>query len=249
MTRACLSLVLILILLSCPFRTRAAAQGLPTGFAYLGDVDPTIEQDIRYAGSDNFVGHPLPGYEAAECVLRIAPARALQAVQADLSAQGLGLKVYDCYRPIRAVRAMISWAMRGLADRYDERFFPRVAKGALLKDGYIGKRSTHSSGLAVDLTLVGSGNSGKVVERTGPCRGPIDDGLDMGTTFDCFDPMAQTADPGIAITARQSRLLLVAAMGRHGFSNYRREWWHFTYGHDDPGRTSLDFAITPRPVR
>src|SRR5262249_2536439 len=85
----------------------AAAQGaLPAGFVYLRAVDPTIAQDIRYAGADNFVGRPLPGYEAAECILRRDVAAALKRVQADLAASGLSLKVYDCYRPARAVRAM-----------------------------------------------------------------------------------------------------------------------------------------------
>src|SRR6266581_3707137 len=92
----------------------AAVQGaLPPGFVHLRAIDPTIAQDIRYAGSDNFVGRPLPGYEAAECILRQEVAAALKRVQADLAAAGLSLKVYDCYRPARAVRAMAAWAHDG----------------------------------------------------------------------------------------------------------------------------------------
>jgi len=95
----------------------AVAQGvLPPGFAYLRDVDPTIAQDIRYASPDNFVGHPLPGYEAAECILRREVAEALKRVQSDLAPSGLSLKVYDCYRPTRASRAMATWANDGRSE-------------------------------------------------------------------------------------------------------------------------------------
>src|ERR1051325_3616464 len=81
----------------------AVAQQLPVGFVYLRDIDHAIAQDMRYAGPNNFTGAPLPGYDAAECVLREPAARALAAVRADLAPQGLGLKVYDCSRPARAV--------------------------------------------------------------------------------------------------------------------------------------------------
>ena len=236
-----LSLILVIALLHA-----AAAQVLPPQFVYLRDIDPTIAQDIRYAGSDNFVGHPLPGYEAPECVLQEVAARALASVQAALAAGGLGLKVYDCYRPARAVRAMLSWAATGPAGGTDERFFPHVPKGELLARGYLARRSVHSAGLAVDLTLIGRTAWPPTAVAPGPCRGPADDSLDMGTTFDCFDPLAQTAARLIGAPARQHRASLVAAMRRRGFANYHREWWHFTLQGD---RTSeaFDFPIvTPR---
>ena len=88
----------------------ALAGGLPPGFVYLRDVAPGIAQDMRYAGANNFTGRPLPGYDAAECVLRRAAAEALARVEADLAGQNLGLKVYDCYRPTRAVAAFARWA-------------------------------------------------------------------------------------------------------------------------------------------
>ena len=249
MTRAVRDFIFVLIISGRAFASPATAEGAPPGFLYLRDIDPTIEQDLRYAGSDNFVGHPLPGYEAAECVLRVAAARALQAVQADLAQQGFGIKVYDCYRPARAVGDMVTWAAEDAADPNDERFFPRVSKRALLRDGYIAKRSTHSTGLAVDLTLVRRGESAKSGQPSGPCRGPVDDSLDMGTTFDCFDPMAQTVNSAVDNVARQHRALLLAVMQRHGFSNYSREWWHFSYRDDHAAHVDFDFSIVPRPVR
>jgi D-alanyl-D-alanine dipeptidase len=239
--------IVLLVVLSRVLVPSAIAHSLPLGFIYLRDIDPTIEQDIRYAGPDNFVGHALPGYEASVCVLREPAAHALAKVQADLKAQGLGLKVYDCYRPIRAVRAMVSWAAEGSSDRSDERFFPRIAKNALLARGFIAARSAHSTGLAVDLTLVARGTSPETGIPAGACHGPADDSLDMGTTFDCFDPMAWTADPTIGTPAQQYRTLLLAAMQRHGFTNYRREWWHFSFPGGGAASKPLDFPIVARP--
>ena len=133
---------------------QAAAQGaLPRDFVYLRDLDPTIAQDIRYAGSDNFVGRPLPGYGAAECVLRRDVAAVLKQVQADLAGAGLALKVYDCYRPIRATRAMAQWASDGQGGG-NKRFFPRLSKTELFARGYIATLSRHSTGTAVDLTMI-----------------------------------------------------------------------------------------------
>jgi zinc D-Ala-D-Ala dipeptidase len=243
------SAAVILVLLARMLTPSAVAQALPPGFVYLRDLDPTIEQDIRYAGPENFFGHALPGYEAAECVLREPAARALAAVQTDLQSQGLGLKVYDCIRPARAVRAIVGWAGDGASDRIDDRFFPHIAKGALLARGYIAANSTHSTGLAVDLTLVARDASREIRPPGGPCHEPADDSLEMGTTFDCFDPMAHTADPAISASARQHRALLVAAMQRRGFANYRREWWHFSLPDGGLARRPFDFPIVARPAR
>src|SRR5262249_20957047 len=123
-------------------------------FVYLRAVDPTIAQDIRYAGSDNFVGRPLPGYEVAECILRRDVAAALKRVQADLAASGLSLKVYDCYRPARAVRAMAGWVNDRRSEAATQRFFPKLAKSSLLRAGYNASRSRQSSGDTTDPTLV-----------------------------------------------------------------------------------------------
>jgi D-alanyl-D-alanine dipeptidase len=244
MRAAAASLIVGIVLLRA-----AAAQGLPSQFVYLRDIDPTIAQDIRYAGSNNFVGHPLPGYEAPECLLRDAAARALASVQAALAADGFGLMVYDCYRPTRAVRAMLGWAATGPAGRTDERFFPHVPKEALLAHGYLARRSSHSTGLAVDLTLVATGQSAATGMAAGPCRGPADGSIDMGSSFDCFDPKSATASPDIGAAARQHRMLLVAAMQRRGFVNYSREWWHFGFARDRGPRTAFDFPIGARPAR
>ncbi len=143
----------LLTLLLVAFPTPALATPLPPGFVYLRDIEPGIAQDMRYAGYDNFTGRPLPGYDAAECVLRREVALALKAVQADLAPAGLGLKVYDCYRPERAVAAFARWA-RAPDTAATKRFYPALDKRALFAQGYIATQSRHSTGTAVDLTLV-----------------------------------------------------------------------------------------------
>jgi zinc D-Ala-D-Ala dipeptidase len=215
-----------------------AAQGaLPSGFVYLREVDPTIAQDIRYAGRDNFVGRPLPGYGAPECILRRDVAAALKRVQAELAAAGFSLKVYDCYRPTRAVRAMAQWVNDGRSEAPTKRFFPRMPKTSLLS-GYISSRSQHSTGTAIDLTLIKASAAPAVpfdpAAAYGPCTAPVaqrspDNSLDMGTSFDCFDSASHTASRAIGAEQRRWRGVLVEAMRKQGFGNYAREWWHFSY--------------------
>ncbi len=146
--RPALSLALLLLALPA-----AAREQLPAGLVYLRDVAPAIAQDIRYATSNNFTAAPLPGYGAPECILRREAAEALARVQADLARQHLGLKTYDCYRPERAVRAMWRWAHDG-GRGGNKSFYPNTDKRELFNLGYIAARSKHSTGTAVDLTLV-----------------------------------------------------------------------------------------------
>ena len=198
----------------------AAAAGLPPGFVYLRDIAPAIAQDMRYAGFDNFTGRPLPGYGAAECVLRRDVAQALAKVAADLARQQLGLKVYDCYRPTRAVAAFARWAQRP-DDGATKRFYPTQEKLRLFSLGYIASHSAHSTGNAVDLTLVPLPTPPAAAFDAhavyGPCTAPADkrapdNALDLGTGFDCFDDKSHTASAAIAPEQKRRRALLVAAM-------------------------------------
>ncbi|HZL40324.1 MAG TPA: M15 family metallopeptidase [Pseudolabrys sp.] len=238
------------VLLALP---AGAADSPPSGFVYLRDVDPSIAQDMRYAGSDNFTGHPLPGYGAPECVLRREVAQALARVQADLARKNLGLKVYDCYRPTRAVRAFARWAQQS-DDGATKRFYPTMEKRTLF-DGYIASHSAHSTGNAVDLTLV---------ERPTPpappfdprasygaCTAPADkrapdNALDMGTGFDCFDPKSTALASTTTPEQNHRRVILLEAMRMRGFRNYFREWWHFSFGARGP---AYDVPIEIRRAR
>jgi D-alanyl-D-alanine dipeptidase len=175
----------------------------------LGDVksfDSSIVVELRYATANNFTGAPLPGYEANRAYLRREAAAALARVQRDLRPEGLGLKIWDGYRPVRATLAMVDWT-------------ERVHRPELLKDGYIASRSRHNLGLAVDLTLI---------------ELPSGRELEMGTPFDTFSSAAHTANAtGVAAANRQK---LKAAMEREGFLNYDQEWWHYTFNVSNPLR-------------
>jgi len=167
-------------------------------------VDSTIRVEARYAGRHNFTGAPLPGYEANRAFLRREAAVALGRVQARLRTGGLGLKLFDGYRPVRATLAMVAWA-------------ERTGQTHLLDDGYIARRSRHNQGVAVDLTLV-----------------ELESGfeLDLGTPFDTFSAAAHTANA--SGRAARYRQLLVKVMEEEGFKNYDQEWWHFTYDVPNP---------------
>src|SRR6185312_4790921 len=135
----------------------AALADPPRGFVRLREVDRTIAQDMRYATGNNFTGSPLPGYDAGECILARAAAEALKRAQADLAPENLSLKVYDCYRPTRAVTAMARWAADADAAPDTRRFYPAIRKERLFAFGWIAAHSAHSRGVAVDLTLVPKG--------------------------------------------------------------------------------------------
>ncbi len=231
-----------LIVLAAAAATAAATPAgardrLPPGFVYLRAVAPAIVQDMRYATADNFTGRPLPGYAASECVLRRDAALALARVEADLARRQLSLKTYDCYRPTRAVAAMARWAA-GPDNGATRRFYPTLQKRTLFARGYIALHSRHSTGTAVDLTLVPLPPPALAPfdprARYGACTAPApqrapDNSLDMGTGFDCFDDKSHTASAALTPAQARNRALLGAAMPRHGFKNYFREWWHFEF--------------------
>jgi len=175
-------------------------------------LEPTLLLDLRYASANNFVGEPIDGYEAARCLLSEPAARALGAAQADLAGSGLGLVVWDCYRPQRAVDHFVRWSLAPPDPALAERHFPNVAKGELIAQGYIAPRSGHSRASTVDVGLVRLADGVR---------------LDMGTPFDFFDPRSAVGAP-VPESARANRARLADAMERHGFAAYPPEWWHFT---------------------
>jgi len=231
----------------------AETSHLPLGFVYLRDIDATIVQDIRYAGPINFTQAPVPGYAAGECILLREVAEALKLVQADLRPRDLSLKVYDCYRPVRAVKAFMDWVEKAEAGRGQH--WPRTQRNELFGLGYIALSSIHSTGAAVDLTLVSlpleSAAPTDPNATYAPCNSASatrepDNSLDMGTGFDCFDPMSQTASGEITAEQGNNRQMLVTAMAVRGFKNYAREWWHFTYIRLPSIPKAQDFVITNR---
>jgi zinc D-Ala-D-Ala dipeptidase len=228
--------------------SQASAQTLPGGFAYLRDIDPTIVQDIRYATSNNFVGRPLRGYEAGECIVKREVGLRLKAVQQELSKRKLSLKMLDCYRPARASVDMVRWS-RDARDS-GHRFNPAIDKRDLFRLGYIAAYSQHSSGTALDLTLVDqtADNSARFdpAKIYADCTAPVEKrapegSIDMGTGYDCTDLKGHTRSGAITPEQRRWRQELIAAMARQGFVNYSKEWWHFSL--PGAGGVAYDFPI------
>ena len=243
----------LIVLVSITSISSASAQSLPGGFVYLRDVDPTIIQDIRYAASNNFVGRPLNGYGAGECVVKREVGLRLKAVQQELAGEKLSLKMFDCYRPARASRDMVAWAQNGRETAAERRYNPKIRKTELFRLGYIASHSQHSTGAALDLTLVdlSADNSAKIdpsqvyADCTAPVAARLPEGsVDMGTGYDCTDVKGHTAAPSITPEQRAWRKRLVAAMARQGFVNYSKEWWHFSL--PGAGGAAYDFPIQPR---
>jgi D-alanyl-D-alanine dipeptidase len=232
----------------------AAEARAPRTFVALDRVDPTILQDIRYRTANSFVGRRIRGYREPLCILTRPAARALERAQGALRPQGYSLKVYDCYRPQRAVDDFVRWARRPHDQRMKRELYPRVRKQRLFADGYIAERSGHSRGSTVDLTLV------KLPARAQPRWRPDtygrcytrrrypDNGVEMGTSFDCFDTRSHTRDPRITGRARRNRLLLERTLAAAGFENYANEWWHYSLRQEPYPDRFFDFPVWRRAL-
>ncbi|MBS0271976.1 MAG: M15 family metallopeptidase [Proteobacteria bacterium] len=217
-------------------QTALSPQTLPEGFVYLQDIDPTILQEVRYALHHNFVGRPILAYNAPIIITTEPVAFALKAVQKELQPFNLTLKVYDAYRPQDAVDSWILWAEDPDDQVMKAEFYPTIDKKDLFKEGYVGKRSSHTRGSAVDLTIVPLPVPTQPTWKPGDSildgRLPkgqrfTDNSIDMGTGFDCLDEMSHTMNPTLPPEVRANRLLLKTLMEKHGFENYWKEWWHF----------------------
>jgi D-alanyl-D-alanine dipeptidase len=171
----------------------------PRGFVSLKQVIPDIRLAYSYHRKDNLTGAQLAGYGAPGAWLRRRAAMALARVQRDLASQGLGLLVFDAYRPVRGTRALVAWARR-------------AHPGKKVVGPYVALRSKHNLGIAIDLTLCD--------KRTGKP-------LDMGSGYDAFGRISHTF--GARGRALKNRLLLKRVMERRGFKAYLKEWWHFNF--------------------
>ncbi|HUX78570.1 MAG TPA: M15 family metallopeptidase [Alphaproteobacteria bacterium] len=233
-------------------QTALRPQPLPENFVYLQDIDPTILQEVRYALSHNFMGRPVTSYNSPIIIVTEAVALALKAVQEELKPFNLGLKVYDGYRPQDAVDAFAKWAEDPTDQLMKAEFYPNIDKKTLFEAGYIAKRSSHTRGSAVDLTIVPLPVPEQPTWEPGD---PILDGrlpkdkrfpdnsIDMGTGFDCLDELSHTINPALPPEVRANRLLLKTLMEKHGFENYRKEWWHFGLRNERYPDTYFNFPV------
>jgi len=229
----------------------------PDGFVRLRDVDASIIEDMRYATPHNFTGRPVPGYHEPMCVLTRPLAEALHRAQQQLRGQGYGLKVYDCYRPQRAVDRFVAWASDG-DQRMKREFYPDADKSRLFADGWLAERSGHSRGSSVDLTLVRLPAAAQRDYVPGqpltPCTAPqdrraSDNSVDMATGYDCFDSLSHTDDPRVTGAARQNRDRLRDALTSVGLENYSAEWWHYNLTQEPYPDQYFDFPVDSAAFR
>jgi D-alanyl-D-alanine dipeptidase len=244
-----------LVLMNVALPSLAVAGALPEGFVYLRDVDPTIVQDIRYASAHNFVGRPVRGYLAAECILSEPAAKGLAAVQKKLAEKKLSLIVWDCYRPKRAVEDFLQWSKDPAHAEMKAEFYPNSDKERLFALGYLATRSAHSRGSTIDLGVVPDTlSSAPKPDPSQPlkaCTLPkgerFEDGaIDFGTGYDCLDEMAATSNAVVGEKALANRQMLKSAMQAAGFRPYSKEWWHFELADEPFRQDGFDFEISPR---
>lgn len=198
-------------------------------FVDVASTVPGLVVEMRYHGAENFVGRPIAGYEEPVCLLTKEAAAALARVQVGLRRGKLGLKVFDCYRPTRAVADFAAWARDPSDEKRKKDYYPNVEKSKLFELGYIAERSGHSRGSTLDVTLIRLDTKAE---------------LDMGSGYDLFDTKSWPSDTTLSVQARVNRTALQTAMTREGFRPLKEEWWHFTLN-DEPYRdTYFDFPIT-----
>ena len=203
-------------------------KALPEGFVYVDTVIPDLNVELRYFTTNNFVGDTIDGYKVNRLILSQPAAEKLKLVQDELQQQNLCLKVYDGYRPQRAVNHFIRWA-KDLNDTIKkQQFYPEVNKRNLFKSGYIASRSGHSRGSTLDLTII---------------DGETEEPLDMGSPFDFFGEESWVADDDLTEEQKKNRQILQSVMIKHNFRNYPKEWWHFTLRWEPFPKTYFDFEI------
>jgi D-alanyl-D-alanine dipeptidase len=232
--------VLLFFLLASMCAAAAYASPLPAGFVYLEDIAPGIRQEMRYAGSNNFIGRPIAGYLAPRCILSRPAAEALAAVERVLEQQGLALKVFDCFRPQRAVDDFVVWGHKLDDQKNKAVYYPQVPKETLFERGYIAAKSGHSRGSTMDLTVVVN-----EPRANSPVQGAVlkNGEVDMGSPFDLFDEQSHTDFSGLASAPGHNRRWFRALMEAHGFRNLPEEWWHYTLRNEPWPDQYFDFPV------
>ena len=231
----------------------AAQEKAPAGFVSLKAEVPSIVVEMRYLTAHNFIGRPIRGYRDPLCIVTRETAEGLFKAQEAVRAEGYTLKVYDCYRPQRAVDDFVAWGKRLRDQKMKAEFYPRVDKRDVFEDGYIATKSGHSRGSTVDLTLVRRPPARQERYRRGDrlrdCAAPRakrfrDNSIDMGTGYDCFDPLSHPFNARVKGKQRANRMILRRAMLAAGFKGLETEWWHFTLRDEPYPETFFDFPVS-----
>ena len=218
----------LLLLFTLCFSLNSYTQKLPKGFAYISDIDASIQKELRYYSTNNFIGKPIEGYKNNCVIVSKETANALKKVQSILVKKGLSLKIFDAYRPQQAVDHFVKWA-RVLEDTLmKKQYYPKVPKSQLFNQGYIASKSGHTRGSTVDLTIINV-KTGKE--------------LDMGSPYDFFGIESHPFYKSITKTQQKNRLYLRKIMLANGFKPYDNEWWHFTLKIESFPKTYFNFPV------
>lgn len=219
--------ILIFLLLSIASYAQQK-NNLPKGFVYLTDFIPHIAVDMKYFTNHNFVGRAIDGYKSNKIILTERATLAIQKIEKELNKEGLGLKVFDAYRPQTAVNHFKRWAKDIKDTLMRQEFYPRVDKRDLFKKGFIASKSGHSRGSTIDLTIIDLKTKKE---------------FDMGVDFDFFGEESAHGYTKLNSTQKQNRIKLKKIMEKYGFRSYSKEWWHYTYN-DEPFKDKyFDFHI------
>ena len=205
-----------------------------SGFVLLSDIVPHVIQEIRYFSTYNFIGDRINGYEEPCAILTKEAARALIGVSNELFVKGYRLKVFDAYRPVCAVDHFMFWGLEDQDLRMKPYFYPAMAKQEIFERGYIARRSSHSRGSAVDLTLFEMATGREA---------------DMGGPFDYFGELSHPDYRGITDEQYENRMLLRKTMMRHGFDPLDCEWWHFMLHAEPYPDTYFTFPVCREVLR
>ncbi|WP_152287092.1 M15 family metallopeptidase [Flavicella marina] len=200
----------------------------PDGFKEIKKEIPSVILEIRYFGSHNFIGKPIDGYQKSTAILSDQAIVALKKAAADIASKGMVFKIFDGYRPQRAVNHFVRWAKDEKDTLMKSEFYPDVAKKDLFELDYIASKSGHTRGSTLDLTLVYR-TTGKEV--------------DMGSPYDFFGKISWPFDTSITKKQQENRMLLREVMLQNGFKPYQCEWWHFTLNNEPYPDTYFDFPV------
>ncbi|PCJ58190.1 MAG: peptidase M15 [Planctomycetota bacterium] len=201
---------------------------LPKGFVYLKNIIPNAVVDIKYYSDENFIGKRIEGYEGNKGILTQEAAGALIKVQSELKKNNMGIKIFDAYRPQRAVNHFLKWASNFNDKKMKSNYYPNVNKSDLVKEGYVSKKSSHSRGSTVDITIVNL--------LTGQ-------ELDMGSRYDLFDVKSHVNFKKLKSQQKANRIVLNKVMKKNGFKSYSKEWWHFTLVNEPFKDKYFDFIV------
>ena len=204
------------------------AQILKKGFSYLSEVDGSIQQELRYFSSNNFIGKKIDGYKKNNVIISNAAANALKKVQAELKQMGLSLKVYDAYRPQQSVDHFVRWAKKLNDTLMKQSYYPTIRKSDLFKLGFIASKSGHTRGSSVDLSIVEIKTNKEI---------------DMGSSYDFFGATSHSFHKKLSSRQEKNRMLLRNIMIKNGFKPYDKEWWHFTLVDEPFPNTYFNFDI------